>query len=108
VIICKDVKNLKSEYLNLSPLIIDTNMDLKEIIRSDDPGSIAKMKRDIFLYSRYDGNKRLEYTGTTATYEELKSGIDLTVLKFYDQLLNELNDLLTIITHKAYENQESI
>lgn len=109
VIICKNIKNIKDDYLNLSPLIIDTNVDLKEIIRSDDPCSIARMKRDIFLYSRYDGKKRLEYVGTTTTYDELKSGIDLTVLNFYDDLINEHNDITNIITEKViYENQEPI
>ncbi len=109
VIICKDIKNIKEAYLNLSPMIIDTNLDLKEIIRSDDPTSIARMKRDIFLYSRYDGKQRIEYIGTTTTYEELKSGIDLTVLNFYDDLINELNDITSIITNNgAYESQESI
>ncbi len=108
VIICKDVKNIKEDYINLSPLIIDTNVDLKDIVRSDDPNSIAKVKRDIFLYSRFDGKKRLDYTGTTTTYEELKSGIDLTVLMFYDELVREQQDLITTITESAYENPKPV
>ena len=84
VLLMKSIKSL-DEYLNLSPLIIDTST---EILDSKEKFDIRK---DIFMYSKYR-NDQLMYLGTEVTEK-----IDLRSLKNYDILLKEFRYLLNII-----------
>ena len=82
------MKNIKSleEYLNLSPLIIDTStevLDCKEKF---------EIKKDIFMYSKFR-NDQLMYLGTEVTEK-----IDLRSLKNYEVLLMEFRNLLSVIS----------
>lgn len=97
VVLCREMQEIRNKYLNLSPLIIDTNIELKDILRSDDPETMSKITRDLYLYSRFDGNNRLEYTGISTSYQDLRKGIDLRVLNFYQHLLAEYEDLVNTI-----------
>jgi hypothetical protein len=82
------LKNLKSinEYLNLSPLIIDTN---SEIIDHKDKFDI---KKDIFMYTKFK-NDHLMYIGTEVTEK-----CDLRTLSNYDDLLEEYKSLVETLT----------
>jgi hypothetical protein len=84
VLLMKTIKSLE-EYLNLSPLIIDTNT---EILDSKEKFEI---KKDIFMYSKYR-NDQLMYLGTEVTEK-----CDLRSLKNYDVLLMEFKHLLSTI-----------
>jgi hypothetical protein len=88
------VKNLKSldEYLNLSPLIIDTSTEVL------DTKEKFFLKKDIFMYSKYR-NEQLMYLGTEVTEK-----IDLRSLKNYETLLMEFRNLLSLISPEAKVN----
>jgi hypothetical protein len=78
------LRNLKAidEYLNLSPLIIDTHseaIDAKEKL---------EIRKDIFLYTKIKGD-HLMYAGTEATEK-----CDLRVLGNYADLLEEFRDMM--------------
>lgn len=82
------LRNLKAidEYLNLSPLIIDTHseaIDAKEKL---------EIRKDIFLYTKIKGD-HLMYTGTEATEK-----CDLRALGNYADLLEEFRDMMLAIT----------
>lgn len=82
------LRNLKAidEYLNLSPLIIDTHseaIDAKEKL---------EIRKDIFLYSKIKGD-HLMYAGTEATEK-----CDLRALGNYADLLEEYRDMMLAIT----------
>ena len=81
------MKNIKSmdDYLNLSPLIIDTST---EVLDSKEKFEIRK---DIFMYSKYR-NDQLMYLGTEVTEK-----IDLRSLKNYETLLGEFRYLVSVI-----------
>jgi len=85
------MKNLKSfdEYLNLSPLIIDTSSEVL------DAREKFEIKKDIFMYSKYR-NDQLMYIGTEVTEK-----VDLRTLKNYETLLQEFRYLLMSITEEA-------
>jgi hypothetical protein len=85
VLLMKNIKSL-DEYLNLSPLIIDTS---SEVLDSKEKFEI---KKDIFMYSKFR-NDQLMYLGTEVTEK-----IDLRSLKNYETLLSEFRYLLTVIT----------
>jgi len=84
VLLMKSIKSLE-DYLNLSPLIIDTST---EILDSKEKFEI---KKDIFMYSKFR-NDQLMYVGTEVTEK-----IDLRSLKNYDTLLREFRYLLSVI-----------
>jgi hypothetical protein len=84
VLLMKSIKSL-DEYLNLSPLIIDTSnevLDTKEKF---------EIKKDIFMYSKFR-NDQLMYLGTEVTEK-----VDLRSLKNYDTLLLEFKQLLSAV-----------
>jgi hypothetical protein len=85
VLLMKDFKE-PGEFLNLSPLVIDTR---PEVI---DQKSKFMLKKDIFLYTRFQ-NDRLNYIGTEVTEK-----VDLTMLSFYPDLLDQFRELITTMT----------
>jgi hypothetical protein len=85
VLLMKNIKSL-DEYLNLSPLIIDTST---EVLDSKEKFEI---KKDIFMYSKFR-NDQLMYLGTEVTEK-----IDLRSLKNYETLLREFRYLLSVIS----------
>jgi len=88
VLLMKNIKSL-DEYLNLSPLIIDTS---SEVLDSKEKFDI---KKDIFMYSKFR-NDQLMYIGTEVTEK-----IDLRSLKNYDTLLKEFRQMLAVISDEA-------
>jgi hypothetical protein len=82
------MKNIKAidEYLNLSPLIIDTSTEVLDTKEKFD------IKKDIFMYSKFR-NDQLMYLGTEVTEK-----IDLRSLKNYEVLLLEFKHLLSTIS----------
>jgi hypothetical protein len=87
VLLMKSIKTI-DEYLNLSPLIIDTST---EVLDSKDKFDI---KKDIFMYSKYR-NDQLMYLGTEVTEK-----IDLRSLKNYETLLMEFKQVLASVSVK--------
>ncbi len=85
VLLMKTMKSL-NEYLNLSPLIIDTSTEVL------DAKEKFNIKKDIFMYSKFR-NDQLMYLGTEVTEK-----CDLRSLKNYEVLLMEFNFLLSAIT----------
>jgi len=85
VLLMKNIKSL-DEYLNLSPLIIDTSTEVL------DTKEKFLIKKDIFMYSKFR-NDQLMYLGTEVTEK-----IDLRVLKNYETLLMEFKHLLSAIS----------
>ena len=88
VLLMKNIKVL-DEYLNLSPLIIDTS---GEVLDSKEKFEI---KKDIFMYSKFR-NDQLMYLGTEVTEK-----IDLRSLKNYETLLEEFRYLLSVLGGEA-------
>lgn len=82
VLLMKDFKE-PSEFLNLSPLIIDTR---PEVI---DQKAKFMLKKDIFLFSKFQ-NGRLHYVGTEVTEK-----VDLTSLSFYPDLADQFREMIT-------------
>jgi hypothetical protein len=84
------MKNMKSidEYLNLSPLIIDTSTEVL------DTKEKFEIKKDIFMYSKYRSGQ-LMYLGTEVTEK-----IDLRLLKNYDTLVMEFKQMISLITNE--------
>jgi len=82
------MKSLKSidEYLNLSPLIIDTN---SEVIDDKEKFDI---KKDIFMYTKFRGGQ-LMYVGTEVTEK-----CDLRSLHNYANLIEQYMDMLATIS----------
>jgi hypothetical protein len=88
------MKSLKSmdEYLNLSPLIIDTNC---EIIDDKEKFDI---KKDIFMYTKFKGD-HLMYIGTEVTEK-----CDLRSLHNYQVLLSQFRDMMETISGNPLNN----
>ena len=82
------LRNLQAidEYLNLSPLIIDTHSE------AIDAREKLEIRKDIFLYTKIKGD-HLMYTGTEATEK-----CDLRALENYNDLLEEFRDMMAAIT----------
>ena len=78
--------NTFEEYLNLSPLIIDTN---SEIIDNKDKFDI---KKDIFMYTKFR-NDHLMYIGT-----EVTDKCDLRSLNSYQLLLAQFKDMMETVS----------
>jgi hypothetical protein len=85
VLLMKNIKTI-DEYLNLSPLIIDTSTEVLDAKEKFD------IKKDIFMYSKFR-NDQLMYLGTEVTEK-----IDLRSLKNYEVLLLEFKHLLSTIS----------
>jgi hypothetical protein len=85
VLLMKNIKTI-DEYLNLSPLIIDTSTEVLDTKEKFD------IKKDIFMYSKFR-NDQLMYLGTEVTEK-----IDLRSLKNYKVLLMEFKHLLSTIS----------
>jgi hypothetical protein len=86
VLLLKDLKE-PQQYLNLSPLIIDSRT---EVIDQKEKFSI---KKDIFLYTRFSGNK-LFYVGTEVTEK-----CDLSRLSSYPDLLTQFDEMMHAIVN---------
>lgn len=84
VLLMKSIKQPR-DFLNLSPLIIDTR---PEIIDSKDK---FNLKKDIFMYTKFRDNKIL-YLGTEVTEK-----CDLSSLSNYTNLVEEFNELINVI-----------
>jgi len=82
VLLLKDFK-VPNEFLNLSPLIIDTR---PEIIDSKEK---FNLKKDIFMYTKF-GNDKLMYVGT-----EITEKCDLSSLSNYPVLVEQFKELLS-------------
>jgi len=88
VLLMKNIKSL-DEYLNLSPLIIDTSTEVL------DAKEKFEIKKDIFMYSKFR-NDQLMYVGTEVTEK-----VDLRSLRNYETLLMEFRYLVSSITGEA-------
>ncbi|MBN2683556.1 MAG: hypothetical protein JXR58_13760 [Bacteroidales bacterium] len=84
VLLMKSIKSI-DEYLNLSPLIIDTN---SEILDNKDKFDI---KKDIFLYTKFRSD-HIMYAGTEVTEK-----CDLRTLSNYSNLVQEYKELVDAI-----------
>lgn len=85
VLLMRSVKSM-DEYLNLSPLIIDTH---SEVLDTKEKFGI---KKDIFMYTKFKGD-HLMYLGTEVTEK-----CDLRALSNYDQLVDEFKEMLSTIS----------
>ncbi len=85
VLLTKNIQSM-DEYLNLSPLIIDTH---SEILDTKEKFGI---KKDIFLYTKFR-NDHLLYLGT-----EITEKCDLRSLSNYEELVAEYKDLMSHIS----------
>ncbi|MBN2631996.1 MAG: hypothetical protein JXR66_00465 [Bacteroidales bacterium] len=85
VLLMKSLKTI-DEYLNLSPLVIDTN---SEVIDDKEKFDI---KKDIFMYTKFRGDQ-LMYIGTEVTEK-----CDLRSLHNYQNLVDQFRDMLATIT----------
>jgi hypothetical protein len=85
VLMMKSIKSFE-DYLNLSPLIIDTN---GEVLDDKEKFSI---KKDVFLYTKFR-NDQLMYLGTEVTEK-----CDLRSLSNYESLVSEFKELMAEIT----------
>jgi hypothetical protein len=84
VLLMKSLKTI-DEYLNLSPLVIDTN---SEVIDDKEKFDI---KKDIFMYTKFR-NDHLMYVGTEVTEK-----CDLRSLHNYNNLVDQFRDMLNTI-----------
>ena len=84
VLLMKSIKSI-DEYLNLSPLIIDTNC---EVINDKEKFDI---KKDIFMFTKFRSD-HLMYVGTEVTEK-----CDLRSLSNYANLLQEYKDLVKVV-----------
>jgi len=85
VLLMKSLKTI-DEYLNLSPLVIDTH---SEVI---DDREKFDIKKDIFMYTKFQGD-HLMYVGTEVTEK-----CDLRSLNDYGILVDQFKDMLATIT----------
>jgi hypothetical protein len=87
ILLMKSLKTM-DDYLNLSPLIIDTN---SEIIDNKEKFEI---KKDIFMYTKFRDD-HLMYIGTEVTEK-----CDLRSLHNYHLLLSQFKDMILTISGK--------
>ena len=90
VLLMKSINTIE-EYLNLSPLIIDTSSEILDTKEKFD------IKKDIFMYTKFR-NDQLFYIGTEVTEK-----CDLRSLGNYALLLNEYKDLINTISSNPIE-----
>jgi hypothetical protein len=84
VLLMKSIKSF-DDYLNLSPLVIDTNSETIDAKEKFD------LRKDIFMYTKYR-NGHLMYLGTEVTEK-----CDLRSLSNYNILLEEYRELMLTI-----------
>jgi hypothetical protein len=84
VLLMKSMKSLE-EYLNLSPLIIDTSTEILDTKEKFD------IKKDIFMYTKFRGDQ-LMYIGAEVTEK-----CDLRSLHNYANLVEQFKDMLATI-----------
>jgi len=84
VLLMKSFKSF-TDYLNLSPLIIDTNSEIIDAKEKFD------LRKDIFMYTKYKSG-HLMYLGTEVTEK-----CDLRSLSNYSILLEEYKELMSAI-----------
>ena len=84
VLLMKSIKSIE-EYLNLSPLVIDTNSEIIDAKEKFD------LRKDIFMYTKYK-NGNLMYLGTEVTEK-----CDLRSLSNYGILLEEFRELMAAL-----------
>ncbi|MBI5219492.1 MAG: hypothetical protein HY958_11230 [Bacteroidia bacterium] len=82
------LRSLKSfdDFLNLSPLIIDTHSETIDAKEKFD------IKKDVFLYTKFRGDQ-IMYVGTEVTEK-----CDLRSLSNYSVLVNEFKELISVMT----------
>jgi hypothetical protein len=85
ILLMKSFRTLE-EYLNLSPLVIDTN---SEVIDNKEKFNI---KKDVFMYTKMKGD-HLMYVGTEVTEK-----CDLRNLSNYNLLLEQFKDMMHCIS----------
>ena len=86
VLLVKNLKNAPNDFLNLSPLIIDTHFETMESREK-----LTQLKKDVYLYSKWDkNNQRIHYTGT-----ETVEQVDMRLVSFYDMLVKEFEEILS-------------
>jgi hypothetical protein len=85
VLLMKSIKSIE-EYLNLSPLVIDTH---SEVLDTKEKFTI---KKDIFMYTKFR-NDQLFYLGTEVTEK-----CDLRAMSNYQQLVEEFKELLSMFS----------
>ncbi len=85
VLLMKDFK-VPNEFLNLSPLVIDTRT---EIIDTKEKFNI---KKDIFMYTKF-ANDKLMYVGT-----EITEKCDLGSLSTYAVLVEQFKEMLSVLS----------
>ncbi len=90
VLLMKSINTIE-EYLNLSPLIIDTSSEILDTKEKFD------IKKDIFMYTKFR-NDQLFYLGTEVTEK-----CDLRSLCNYALLLGEYKDLINTISSTPIE-----
>jgi len=80
------MKSLKTpgDFLNLSPLIIDTR---SEVIDSKEK---FNLKKDIFIYTHFTDD-RINYAGT-----EVTDKCDLTNLSNYQDLVSDYQEIIAL------------
>ncbi len=88
VLLMKSIKSF-DDYLNLSPLLIDTNSETIDTKEKFD------IRKDIFMYTKYKSG-HLMYLGTEVTEK-----CDLRSLSNYNTLLEEYKELMLAISGVA-------
>ncbi len=90
VLVIKNAKEMPTQSLNLSPLIIDTHYET-----IDSPEKKLKLKKDVLLYSKYDaGQPLISYVGTESIEKP-----DATFLSFYETLKEEFQDIYQTLSN---------
>jgi hypothetical protein len=85
VILVKSLKNAAEQFLNLSPLIIDTHFE-----KMESREKLTQLKKDVYLYSKWDKNaQRIHYIGT-----ETVEKVDMRMVSFYDNLVKEFEEII--------------
>jgi len=91
VILVKSLKNAAEQFLNLSPLIIDTHFE-----KMESREKLTQLKKDVYLYSRWDKNaQRIHYVGT-----ETVEKVDMRLVSFYDNLVKEFEEIIEAFSLK--------
>ena len=92
VILVKSLKNVPNQFLNLSPLIIDTHFEKMETREK-----LTRLKKDVYLYSKWDKNtQRIHYIGTEAVEK-----VDMRLVSFYDNLVKEFEEIFDMFSMKS-------
>jgi hypothetical protein len=93
VILVKSLKNAAEQFLNLSPLIIDTHFE-----KMESREKLTQLKKDVYLYSKWDKNaQRIHYIGT-----ETVEKVDMRLVSFYDNLVKEFEEIIETFSMTEY------